>query len=99
MGIWYSGKRKARFEKRCRVGGVEAETKETMERRSPVGSNIFVKGRKVYKKVNKREPKDVNVYIQVYQMDGRGGWCGGSWGFDSTRTRFLMRRLKFDQLY
>ena len=42
VGIWYSGKKNGGLERRCRVGGVEAETRETMER-SPVGSNIVVK--------------------------------------------------------
>lgn len=57
VGIRYSGNKKGGFEKRCRVGGVEAETRETMEKRRPLGSNIFVNG------VNHREPKDVHRSI------------------------------------
>ena len=69
VGIRYSGKKNGGLERRCRVGGVEAETRETMDRRRPVGSNIFVNGRKVYEKVNNREPKDSIVYIQAHHMD------------------------------
>ena len=43
VGIRYLEKKNEGLERRCRVGGVEAETRETMERRRPVGSSIFVK--------------------------------------------------------
>ena len=92
VGISYSRKKNGGWERRCRVGGVEAETRETMERRSPVGSNIVVE-RCITRQITASQ-KTVVFTSKLIR------WTGDPWtphdgiDIDRMRTKLLMRRLR-----
>ena len=48
VGIRYSGEKDGGLKRRYRGGGVEAETRRMIERRRPVGRNMFMDENRVY---------------------------------------------------